>query len=410
MDITVLQEPQAFQPAYNENVFVVHSSNVNSYYRYKYICNIYDATGDFITSLKTPAYPESTSGQCYFNVGRIIENYLSDYFLNASGTPALASGTAYATYGVRFGEEYATSSGSPVIPIPTSGFTAVEYYNIWDACLRHEDMIGYNAADYMLDTVGLTGRWLTNRPRRTISGTPYIYSESTVDEDGWVYALIKPDLGFDVPILYQFFQPGGSDNQHTLTIPAGTRMARVPATYKSAAEYFGVSYPSTTYLAIIQTGGITSIPATRMYNLLVPSCGRYDRKLIHFLNQLGGYDPVVFNMKSERSQEIERKSFQRKVGTLSGPSYSYSQYDRGVTVFDTSVKDKYSFNSDWLTEDELNWLNELVSSPKALLSGNPLTPLVIDTNTFRFIKKQNEPLFQLQFEASFSINSNRQRA
>lgn len=414
MAITVLQSPQSWQPAYNENVHVVVSTNANSYYRYKYICNIYDAFSNLLTTIKTPVYPTSTSGECYFNVGRIVENYLAETFSSSSGVILLDIGSSWNIYGATFGEEYATTSGGTVVPIAATGFTSVQYFGIWNACLEHPDLINYDADEFILQPTSGTGRWLTNQPIVLEDDGPAVYHECTNTEKGWVYGLTPVGYLVNFYAYYTFINTDATFENHYITInPTDSNMFRVPATYASAAEYFGINLPNivTMYIQVSPNASGTSyIPNSFYHNQIIDGCGRYDRQRIHFLNKLGGYDSFTFAMKSEKSQDVERKSYQKKVGTLSAGRYSYSQYDQGSVIFDTAVKPKFYFNSDWLSEDQMNWLSELVSSPKVWLDGDLLTPLIINTNTFRFVKKQNEELFQLNFEASFSIHSNRQRS
>jgi hypothetical protein len=76
MTITAVnQQPQAFSPAYNENIYLVTSSGT-AQTNFRYVFDVYETNGStLISRVKLPARP--TDNRCVFDAKRVIENYLS---------------------------------------------------------------------------------------------------------------------------------------------------------------------------------------------------------------------------------------------------------------------------------------------------------------------------------------------
>jgi len=96
------------------------------------------------------------------------------------------------------------------------------------------------------------------------------------------------------------------------------------------------------------------------------NCSRYEKRRLQFLNELGGYDTFNFTLVSKETMDIERSMFKKDLGSY-GASYSFvnSPNDRAYSQYHTRIKDKVSIQSDWVTEEQLAWLEQLVTSPVA---------------------------------------------
>lgn len=400
MAITIQQNASGWRPAYNDLPYVVSSNLVNTYYKFKYVCDVYATDGvTRIARLKTPPRADSVSGYAYFDIKRVLENYVTDDITTTSG---LTASNSYYGYGVKFGEEYSLTAGGTANV--ASGFTAMQSGWVFGGAFEFRNFINFNIVDWQFDSTGLggTGKWLTNSP---------VIKTVARDEREWLYGIRKPGQTTSVNITYSFYRAGENTPYDTRDIAWTTqKLIRIPAGLRSVEEYFNTTFPDAASVEIIAGLVITTL---RRYNIDTP-CGKYDRQRIHFLNRLGGYDSFTFNMKSELSSSITRKSYGQKLGALTGSSYGFDPRGRGMQVMDTQESRQYRFNSDWLTEEQMDWLNELISSPKIFLDNGSagegsLIPLNVDTNSFQFKKKQNDSVFQLEFMASLTVNETRQR-
>jgi len=144
---------------------------------------------------------------------------------------------------------------------------------------------------------------------------------------------------------------------------------------------------------------------------IVDNCSRYEKRRLQFLNELGGYDTFNFTLVSKETMDIERSMFKKDLGSY-GSSYSFvnSPNDRAYSQYHTKIKDKISIQSDWVKEEELAWLEQLVTSPDVRLDdGLYLIPINITNTSFEKKKVVNEKLFNLQLEYTLSYDRYRQR-
>ena len=74
--ITIQQQVSIIKPVYNDDFFVVTSTNYTQP-NFQYVCDIY-VNGNYITRTKTFPHPTNFSGK--FAVKRIVESYLSKDF------------------------------------------------------------------------------------------------------------------------------------------------------------------------------------------------------------------------------------------------------------------------------------------------------------------------------------------
>jgi hypothetical protein len=93
------------------------------------------------------------------------------------------------------------------------------------------------------------------------------------------------------------------------------------------------------------------------YNL-VEACSKYPTLNVYFQNKWGAYDSFIFNKKSTKNDSINRKTYQKQDRYIN----TYNSYDPAIRTYDSEIKTKHTLRTDWITEDQLNWLSELVES------------------------------------------------
>ena len=136
----------------------------------------------------------------------------------------------------------------------------------------------------------------------------------------------------------------------------------------------GVKY----YDVHIQYSGAT-VSETRSY-VINDNCSTYDNFRLIFLNRVGGWDYFNFTMDSKKSVKIKRTEYNKIL------DWDYSIGDRGKTILATKAEDSYTIESNWITEKDSIWLEELLTSPEVYhLTNGTLEysyDTKIDTNTY----------------------------
>jgi histidinol-phosphate/aromatic aminotransferase/cobyric acid decarboxylase-like protein len=117
------------------------------------------------------------------------------------------------------------------------------------------------------------------------------------------------------------------------------------------------------------------------------------------------FESFNFIMNSRKSEEIERKQFKAAL------PISYLKSDRLKTNFNTTINDKISINSDWISEEQSILLEQLATSPVIYLERSSTNFVAVNiTNQNYEIKKylDDRKLFNLSFDIEYTYSRYRQ--
>lgn len=397
MAITVRQEPANLFPAYNDAVYIVTSSNVGQP-NFKFVADIY-VNSVKVDRMLIPPHPTELSGKV--NVSPLLESRVS-VDINLSDNRILPNNNSNVEYTLKFGEAYG-SSGTVIYP----NLTTVSGKYLWNAVLDYPDFCNYSSGDYI-------GNFLSEHPYLNTG------MELMVDDNAWLYW-----NNFNLDTTYVQVRTYNSANTLIGTFKIDnkyitSRFLRIPT-----GPYNILSIPDAQFTLGLQpiiTGSVAyytvqafdsldaDISDRAQYNI-VENCSRYEKRRLQFLNELGGYDTFNFTLVSKETMDIERSIFKKDLGSY-GSSFSFvnSPNDRAYSQYHTRIKDKISIQSDWVTEEQLAWLEQLVTSPDVRLDdGLYLIPINITNTSFEKKKVVNEKLFNLQLEYTLSYDRYRQR-
>lgn len=407
MAITIQQDVSGYRPAYNDDFYVVESSNYTQP-NFQYIADLY-VNGTYVTRLKT--FPHYVHGTGLFNPKRNIEDYLSKDFDLATNSFA-TNDNSFCYYQLKFGEQYG-SSGTIYADLTN---TATKY--VWNAIFDYEDYISFDDTPYILSNSNT--QFLTNAPDNLkIQSTDRNYLYGITDTSGDIYYLNITTFdsagaqidSYQLPNPYQnvstdvkkFFRVGvGAYNLNAISSGDYTysEFGNFPVIGTNVASY---NVQTSKY-----NGTVTS--ETRTYQVET-MCTKTTAQRLLFLNKLGGYDGFTFKNKTKINADITRSNFKKPQGTwISAHSFSYGQSDRAVTQYDTNIKDTITVVSDWITEAESAWLEELFTSPDIYLDRSGVEiPINIATTSYETKQTAIGKLFNITVEYTYSYNRYRQR-
>lgn len=369
MSFTLLQQPQPVSPAYNDLIFLCDSSNATSG-SYNYIADVKNGSGTTLAKLKVPIIYGSDYG--VFNIQRILESYVT-YDFDLTGNFEDLTQNSLFKYEVEFGDDI---SGTE-----TTNITSITQW-VWNAAMTRKDFSTFSSGDWII-TDGATAKFLTNRRSKRIR----------LGQDDWLYYIhyFNP-LPFAVTTAkYRGYTSAGvllSTVEFTITsgiagvnyqiakVPSGRNAAAITATPSSgslpavhaAASYFTVT--------LYDDGGTAVTEAYRI-NLL-DECTQHEPIDIYYLNPLGGFDSICFDLVRSDKFTPTRKQMKRQLYELSGTTYEYNRHKHGVANYDTTEKQTVTLNSDWLDSDEVQIMHELISSPVVFMrDGSDYIPVTV---------------------------------
>lgn len=129
---------------------------------------------------------------------------------------------------------------------------------------------------------------------------------------------------------------------------------------------------------------------------------RYDYKRLAWTNSRGGWDYFNFIKKNEVTNNIERKQYKRVL--FNGTSTIFSRYDRQMYDRQNIVTQTISLASDWVQENEFEFLRSLMVSNQVHLVNTDGThiPVSVDESSFLERKERNGKLYNVTLKVSYS--------
>jgi hypothetical protein len=135
---------------------------------------------------------------------------------------------------------------------------------------------------------------------------------------------------------------------------------------------------------------------------------------LHFINKFGGPETKDFNKVSRKTIQIEKKDFGKLPYTIDSSgivSYSNSNkvYNESRSVYSSQYKEKMILNSDFVSDAEYIWLQELVLSPMVYIEADGYYyPVVIVESNYEQRKEINDELTNLTLSIEFGQQLNAQ--
>ena len=159
----------------------------------------------------------------------------------------------------------------------------------------------------------------------------------------------------------------------------------------------------------IQARGVGLYSETRTF-VIEESC-KYNSNTLIFQNNLGAFDSFTFYLGDMSMTDIERKDMKVNVDTVVGTDIVYSMNEREKVTYYTKKSETIKLMSDWISEEESNWLLELMSSPEIYLQeGNELVAVAkIKATNYTKKKVVRDKLFKIDVELELGYDDYRQR-
>jgi len=398
MAITIHATPKDFAPVYNKMEYLIESTNVAEP-NFAYLIDIYiNGSGTKTVRLRIPLRPSDSYGKV--DIHRVLESALASDVGSPTGTDGTydASNSSL-SYIVKFGEEY----GTTVVQYPD--LTIDSSRKAFNASLEKRPFINWDVTEYELD--GITKKFLTNMPDN---------HKVSIDSHGWLYYLDDPAITF---INVNVFDLNGSplagakidvtasssDIQYVPSSPASLNNIDVANLLVGAQPIID----STVGSYEIQARGVGSYSETRTF-VIEESC-KYNTNTLIFQNNLGAFDSFTFYLGDMSTTAIERKDMKVNVDTVVGNDIVYSMNEREKVTYYTKKSETIKLMSDWISEEESNWLLELMSSPEIYLQeGNELTAVAkIKATNYTKKKVVRDKLFKIEVELELGYDDYRQR-
>lgn len=264
---------------------------------------------------------------------------------------------------------------------------------------------------------GSSAKFLTSFPNKEVQ----------LLDVGWTYLIQDTPVDVDRMRIETFDSSGTSisvfevSNNITGATPDEylLRMASAPGSLNSiiAGQFISGAQPvivGTEAYYEIQLFNNAGAPSSELITMTLQTPCRYETYRIHFLNRLGGFDAYNFTLRSQPTKDTKRKSYTKSDNNLDLNGIRYDHKDNGTVDYNVTTREKIKLRSDYLTEEENDWLQELVDSPTVYLEftklkgGKDFKPVRVITNKWTQKKTSIDKLFRLDIDIDLGLENKRQ--
>ena len=420
-------EPSEFGLAYNDNAYVIKTTNYTPTVRFKIamLPETYPAEPSIGTVRVYPTRADD-GGTVYldrgfFDPSRFLQSYVEGNarIEGASHNGFYTNNKTHKEYLLFIQEEEKNSDG--VYVGGDSIFTKLK--SVWNGVRNEIEWLDFDYTNYTINTTSTTKKFLTDSPRtiRIDSGQSHDLSFITNNDNGTSQYNIKAYSGYNA--TGSLVADGVVSNNIAANQDWASRYFRIPVgTYD-----IGNIDPTLYTDSLLGTTPSTALTGAASYTIHLEDntnaqtsekvtfninevCTKYNEVRVHFLNRLGGYDAFNFYLKSIHQTDIKKDKYDQQSHDWNGSSYTYTKKNRGTTDYNVSLKKKLTVNTDYLTEEESVWMEDLITSPSAYIDeNNELIAVNLDARRIQRKTSLNDKLMQYTFELGYSIKNRRQR-
>ena len=403
MAITISQNPQAWTPAYNDQYITALSDEI-AQPNFKYLVEVsidYDLNGTPTNITYSYQFLPRPDGYLVFNAKEIVKNYIQ-HFIKPLDYDILECVNSRVEVGVTVIEDW-----TGVVTPDTETIN----YNAWNASLTENQMYSFSVGDYISNNL-----FIRVHSVATNGGISYPFENQTFKSDVFLQ-FVKPSTL--TSINYKLIDTNGVDILNDVDLTGSMTNGKIYQINISPQ------------LAEDTWGGVTvgMFIQVDFYNVTLDSlytytyeikelCTKHDVNRIYYLNRRGGISSFPFEMLSTQSIDAitnEVRLGSKKIVSGEYVSLPYQHENLVVNTQETYMK---SLQTNWLTTQQMIYLEELFSSPlKWLVNEEDVygslynyVPITMINKPYLLNKHENEKLFNYGIDVKFSTQETRQRA
>ena len=446
MAVTIAQKPlYNILPIGQQVMFSVSEDTiVATMFKVKFVAEVHVSNEPIIINSSTPIGTFKTTpnnaGVGIFDLRPVLETFVSPDNLGSTS----GGGSTYKTsavphpihlidkysrntnsmkhFFVRFKVEYATDSTASV-GTPDNDVDSL-LYTMFNGVLQYDDVLTLSQGNYgyNLDTANFyplpsQAKFLSNAPttqyaRLTDYGTfPFLNFVPYGDKVSSIDLTYYWDGGSSSETIDQTNANGGADTDTNNGTKNLLYFGGFPANLQNTSTVFAAAIVSgLTHYTIRSQDAFGALGATYTINIICPNERGYEGIRLTWINQWGVWDYYTFNMKSTRTVTTNRTSYTQLGGTWNESTFKISGYKGGKKNFRVNSTEKIKLNTDFVTEAEGVWLEELINSNEVyIVNGfstdvsNTITnkyiePVVLTTSSFVRKTIANDKLMQYTIE------------
>ena len=336
---------------------------------------------------------------------------------------------------INFYREYSLTADSEIL---TATSEPSDLFIIFNGVLQYDNVLTLSKGNYGYDLDRPTNFFVTRPLSNFLSNAPTTQYATINDYGTLPFLNFLPDTTDKLSkIRITYYWDGGSSSQDVtqswnnggLTnvtdradkhlmyfggFPANLRNWSTTADYGVNSFETAVTNGLTHYTIVGSNTAAGTTTNTYTMQIICPNGEGYNKGYemirLAWLNQWGAWDYYTFTMKSIKSVSSRRIPYQQQAGTWNQSRFKINGYKGGKKNFRVNSTEKIRINTDFVTEAEGVWLEELVNSPEVyIINGYQLDyadtitnkyvePVTLTTSDYVRKTVANDKLMQYTFE------------
>lgn len=353
--ITVNAQPPYPNATYTHLLYTITSTQ-SGQPQYQYVMDVKQG-GALLTRIRQYPNPQ---GAGVFDPSRILNDYI-DYDQNWKTSTNILPVASVQTFDILFGEEYGTSVSSSVTLYDGNGSpgnpnVSTSPAQVFGAVVDPNNGTSFNwQAQDVLSNMPQTDQYITEDEYQTLS----IYNDGS---------LTTAQVNYNPGPVSTYNLVNGFN-----TIPVG-------------GKNIGVTGWDT----------ITVSVDSQNYTLTKADNCNYERLRFAFINKFGFWDYFGWNLPQRKTTAMTRQTITRPMVNYSSQLSVYNPARRGKDNFNIQYNDVINVSTDWLDQQQAEWVSEMLESPSVFVqSGDNFLPVVITNGSYvHNTNKRSQKTFQ----------------
>tara|TARA_R110000803_G_scaffold408_1_gene1410 strand:+ start:28 stop:1428 length:1401 start_codon:yes stop_codon:yes gene_type:complete len=209
--------------------------------------------------------------------------------------------------------------------------------------------------------------------------------------------------------------PEGGFNYPNSTIQARMLFAGVfPANLQNWSTVFQNKILTISYYTFSVISTSSSMSELYRININCPTLKGFEPIRLTWLNQWGAWDYYTFTMKSSKMISTKGSTYEQLEGSWNESTYKIDSFKGGKKAFRVNATEKITMNTNFISESESAWFEELINSPEVyILEGYKddatdsalnkyVTPVRLTTSSYTKKTVANDKIIQYTFEVEKS--------
>jgi hypothetical protein len=376
MSLSITQLPASCSLAQSPTIFTLsESGQVYTSASFQYYLDLYYWSGTPSNSGSLPNYTlvkyPNASSVGIFDVSRILNSTLTDPAAANSSNVKYFKGDGYFRY--QSGSVFVTGSHAE-----SGVYKALDGYAIFDEPI---------------------GQQITSKSIHWPLMTDGPVSQSVLADDYGTAGVYVGTTGGSVPTKLVY---SGSLDNGVFNLSGSVSSSEQVQQYPQAPQESGfpISTLSDSY-SIQAFSGDTALGTPINFEVVCKQ--KYPNIRIKWKNRYGQFDWFDFYMVNKQSFSTTVRGYQPQLGTWTGATLGYNQYDSSNLNYIVDSKQSISVNTDWVPENYNEIFKQLLVSEEIywVKSQTDLAPLTIATDSVTFKTGVVDKVIQYGFDFDF---------